>query len=266
MDTVMGADRRYAAVIILTVATALSGCSGQVSPTGARGGPSVRSTAAAGHYATDALTAQVQHSGAQRAYLPATLTAALPSVTYKLGDTGVRTSTLVATGSFTSWRSVPAIVDNEEPDAGSTSPAWRVLIVHFRVDHIVARSAEGSQVTVGDSLPVELYVSPGADPAKVGDGLVALGPSIAFLTGGFRGGTNNWDIALEGALLGTVDSAGNITMQIDRLSSGGTDTVNGIRIDATTVAALELAAQVPVTIPLRPSVPSSPSASDSPAR
>jgi hypothetical protein len=243
----MSRSRVAVATTLAFAIGALAGCAGTDSPNGAASQHDSAGSESA-RYATDVLTAMAHNSGGAVAFTPTTLTSALPSVAYVDGDVTIRASTLVATGAFTSWKQVPAIIGTDQPGAGSISPVTQILVLTFRIDSIVASSKEGSHVGVGDSLPVEFYLPIRAHPGKVADGLVALGPAIAFLTGGFKGGTKNWSIAVDDALLGTVDSDGRITMQIDRVTFNGTDNVDGIVIDAETVADLETAAHHQRTI------------------
>lgn len=201
-------------------------------------------------YATDALTQMVRNSGVSYAFIPATLTAALPSVVYHQSDVAIRASTLVVTGAFTGWKALPAPSNSGKPGASSTTATSHTLSLGFRVGSLVARSREGSRVHVGDVLTTTLHLPVGTDAAKVGRGLEALGPALVFFRGGYPGDGGTWDIA-QGSLLGSLDPVGRFTMRVDLMKAKGEDTVGGIVIDATTVAQLKEAGRVARSLPIR---------------
>jgi hypothetical protein len=231
-----------ALAMTLLLAPGLVGCSNTDHGTPIRG---------TRNYAIDVLNRQARQGGGSRAFVPRRLSEILPTVTYHDGSAHIHESTVVVTGHFVSSREVPALVDSEEPDAGHLSPAWRIGYFDFLVDQKITGNAQSAAVNAGATLPVEIYLPVDANVDRMGEGLRALGRTVAFLKGGFPG-DRTWGIAGDGSLLAPIDSTDTFRMQIAADPGDHGDVVDGMLVDLHSLSDIRRSASTPRTLDVLP--------------
>lgn len=174
------------------------------------------------------LVLATQASGLVDSYstAPTTIAETLPSTHYVSAVTGevLTISNLVVTGRSTSWEpGVATVWPAGDGDAGKqvewddAAAETRTVIMNYDVDSVeaVGNDAASADVKPDQQLEVWLPLDGNVKPDAVATGLIDGGKTILFLQHPSNPSVAHmWTISLSGALLGTVDEDGAVTMGV----------------------------------------------------
>ncbi|MDO8147555.1 hypothetical protein Q6350_03840 [Isoptericola sp. b515] len=174
---------------------------------------------------SEALAGRAFGDTSSSAFLPEDLVAAMPSTAYV--DTGLdhdfRFSAVVVSGEFTAvenGRAMDWSTDDGDEVPWDAEADTRTLRTTFEVDRTIDVADQVPAPGPGDSLSVQVVVDGSDDAEAVAQGLLDLGPSVVFLAE-LPEGDGDWRIALDGALVATVDGSSGV-LELPVVAAAGT--------------------------------------------